>query len=95
MKEIDFNQLQNINGIYYEIDTQIPFTGKSKRYYESDDCDGYREITYRNGLEDGPFKTYDEDGLLLFEGSYKNGLEEGPYKKYYENGGVEKEGRKL
>ena len=72
MKEIDFNQLQNINGIYYEIDTQIPFTGKSKRYYESDDCDGYREITYRNGLEDGPFKTYGEDGLLLFEGSYKN-----------------------
>ena len=34
-KDINFNQLQDRNGIYYEINEEIPYTGKVIDYYEN------------------------------------------------------------
>ena len=33
----------------------------------------HREISYKNGLENGPMKTYREDGILSFEHEMKDG----------------------
>ena len=89
-KEINFNKLQHKNGLFYEIENQKPFTGKSKDSYANGHLKA--EINYKNGEFEGPYKSYYENGHLNAEGNYKNGQLEGPYKGYYENGQLKAEG---
>lgn len=56
-----------------------------ERYYKEDKLDGVsktyddhtfklkQEVEYKNGLQDGFFRYYDEDGKLSLEYQYKNG----------------------
>jgi antitoxin component YwqK of YwqJK toxin-antitoxin module len=47
---------------------------------------------YRDGIEDGTFKTYYESGNLKSEYTYKSGRLNGAGKEYYESGRLKAEG---
>ena len=44
------------------------------------------DATYKDGKEDGPFKSYYKDGQLEYIATYKDGKEDGPFKSYYRDG---------
>ena len=64
-------------GIFYEKVNDVPFTGK---------ITGGQQVSFKNGLADGAWVTYYENGQLFFKGSYKNGKKEGAWVRYYDNG---------
>ena len=37
---------------------------------------------YKNGVLDGPYERYDENGKLLYKVTYKDGDVEGPFEPY-------------
>lgn len=84
MKKINFNKLEQKKGLYYEIGSDITFTGIVKAFYSNGQLEF--EETYKYGKLDGPHKAYYENGELRAEG---NGL--GAYKEYYNNGRLKEE----
>jgi len=42
--------------------------------------------TYKEGLEEGLWEYFDEDGLLEYTENYKDGVEDGVWKYYEEEG---------
>ena len=50
------------------------------------------EINYKDGLPDGSFKSYYEDGQLKIMGNYNQGKEDGPFEKYHDNGKLKYKG---
>lgn len=48
--------------------------------------------TYKNGLKDGLWREYYNNGQLKSEGSYSNGYKEGLHKEWFENGILSLEG---
>jgi len=47
-----------------------------------------QEFECRNGVLNGPIKTYTPDGILIYEGSYLNGKRNGSETAYYDDGKV-------
>ena len=47
--------------------------------------------TYREGLLDGEYKTWFENGQIRMDGQYKMGVESGVWKIYEENGSLSEE----
>ena len=64
-------------GTYYKKFSDVPFTGKTE---------GKEQGSFKNGLREGPWVGYWENGQLFYKGDYKNGKEEGPWVGYWENG---------
>tara|TARA_B100000427_G_scaffold266961_1_gene232541 strand:- start:2849 stop:3454 length:606 start_codon:yes stop_codon:yes gene_type:complete len=60
-------------------------------YYEYNYDKPSEEITYENGIENGPYKRYHYNGQLEVEGTFNNGNQDGPWKFYYDNGQLEYE----
>jgi uncharacterized protein len=54
--------------------------------------DHTEEGAYKNGLPDGEWKHYYNNGKLRFAGSYILGNAEGKHKTYYDNGKIKEEG---
>jgi antitoxin component YwqK of YwqJK toxin-antitoxin module len=50
------------------------------------------EENYKNGMLDGPYKEWNNDGVLVTNGHYTMGLKDSIWTFYYENGGKETEG---
>jgi len=50
-----------------------------------------REIPYKDGKRDGPYKSYYENGQLKEEGTYKDDKMDGLWKEYLDNGKIDKE----
>ena len=67
-----------------------PYTGLAKRW----SVDGWKQAegNYRNGLQDGRWKMWWDNGLLRSAVLMKNGNAEGEAKYWYKNGQFEKEG---
>ena len=67
-----------------------PYTGVAKRW----SIDGWKEAegNYRNGLQDGRWKMWWDNGLLRSAVFMKSGNAEGAAKYWYKNGQFEKEG---
>jgi len=55
--------------------------------------DHREEGSYKDGLQDGVWKGWYNNGKLSFEGKFVNGLEDGKHTWYYENGKVREEGK--
>ncbi|MGB6129298.1 MAG: hypothetical protein WBG30_11160 [Psychrilyobacter sp.] len=70
-KTINFDQLQNKNGIYYEINKETPYTGTVISYYETGQIKLKRN--YKNGKKDGEWIFYDENGEIDRRKNYKIG----------------------
>ena len=65
------------NDLYYEKFTNVPFNGK---------VTGREQGSFKNGVEDGAWVEYWDNGQLSDEGNYKKGKKDGSWVTYYPNG---------
>ena len=77
-------QLVDRDGLHYQVDAQLPFTGTTLLHYKSGNL--LETETYRNGKSDGPRKTYYESGQSLCSSFFKDGKREGVTECFYEDG---------
>ena len=82
--EVPSDKLLERNGIKYEINSQIPFTGVSTEYYENGQL--WSKVTHRDGERQGLVESYHENGQLWVKKNYKDSEENGLFESYYENG---------
>jgi len=98
-----FDELVERDGVYYEKETNTPFTGHIDGIEEGLILDGKREglwITYfsdervlskahfDNGVLNGPFESYQSSGEIRAIGSYKDGKRSGDWVTYQSSGEV-------
>ena len=65
------------DGLYYLKFTDVPFTGK---------VTGQTQGSYKNGIREGDFVEYHDNGQIRWKGNWKNGEPEGDWVYYDENG---------
>lgn len=82
-KVVDFDQLQDRNGLYFLVNDEKPFTGEVASYIS-----GKLEFegAVKNGLKDGPWNYYYPSGQKKIAGIYTDGLKEGTWTYWKENG---------
>ena len=66
-------------GLFYKKFTNVPFTGEMT---------GLEQGQIKDGVKDGPWVYYHDNGQLRSEGDYKNGKEDGPWVGYHKDGTV-------
>ena len=71
------------DGLFYKKFTEVPFTGKTT---------GQIQGSFKDGVAEGPWATYYENGQLQRKGDYKNRKREGPWEAYYDNGQLQGKG---
>jgi antitoxin component YwqK of YwqJK toxin-antitoxin module len=79
--------------VFYKLDENGKMTDEKIRevnYYPNKQK--YVEANYKDGLKDGEWKSYREDGKLWSEHHYVKGKEDGAYKTYHENGKLQIDG---
>ena len=74
---LNFDDLVEKDGLYYEINSDVPFTGE---------VIGSVVVNFKNGKAEGEHLRYYKSGQLKFKGIYKDGKEEGEHLTYYEKG---------
>ena len=80
---VDWDDLVERDYIYYKKFTETPFTGK---------VSGRKQGEMKNGIKEGEWVEYYEDGQLSYKGRYKNGEELGEWVLYYANGQLKEKG---
>ena len=73
-------------GIWYELDSQEPFTGVAEIYYGNGQLKN--QIDMKAGLYDGLFEFYYPNGQLAQKINMKANLRDVLSEEYYEDGGV-------
>ena len=81
-KEVSY--LQDRNGIKYEVNTDVGFTGKYVSYYKNGQK-AYKG-NFKDGKEEGLHISWHSNGQKWSEGSFKDGKEDGTRTKWNENG---------
>ena len=95
--EVFFYELDERQGIKYEVNSNTPFTGSSVDYYENGlrvengkvqvNYTGLRyRYNYKDGKQDGLSEDFHENGQLYSRKNYKDGKEEGLTEEFWENG---------
>ena len=74
---VKFEDLVERGEVYYKKFTDIPFSGT---------VTGNPQGKLKNGIKDGPWVSYYDNGQLESKGTYKNDKKEGPWVYYHENG---------
>ena len=82
-KTIDVDKLVERGGLYYEINSDKPFSGETVEYFENGQKS--EERTYKNGFEDGLWTNWYENGQKMYETTFKDGKEI-DYKAWDEDG---------
>ena len=82
--EVPYDQVVLRNGIFYEVNSQTPFTGSSVEYHENGQLSARR--LYKDGKREGLAELYYENGQLWVRENYKDGKLDGLHETYYENG---------
>ena len=77
--EIDFDQLKYKDGLLYQKQINEVFTGS---------VTGIEKGEVVNGLKEGEWKGFYENGNLLWSGFYNNGLNVSKWIEYHNNGKV-------
>jgi len=82
-KKINFDQLQDRNGIYYLTNSEKPFSGEVVAY-----ANGRVEFEgdLKDGLREGIWVYYYPSGQKKAEGAYTYGLKEGTWTYWKDNG---------
>ena len=75
--------IQTIDGITYQLNSDIPYTGKHTMYY--DNGLKFFEINYVNGKEHGQSISWNEDGQINYKEYSQDGLNHGPSTYWYDN----------
>jgi len=87
-EDVEYRIDENGTQVLYQLGVEEPF-GKSKRAYvvgyHHDDSDHFK-IGFVNGLKDGNFTFWQENGLKLVSGSFKKGMRNGLFSAYGKTG---------
>ena len=75
---LSIDELVYTDGLYYKKFTDVPFTGELG--------EGWARGAIKNGLRDGLWVGYWDNGRVVFKGAFKDGRQEGPWVEYYESG---------
>ena len=80
VKEVRFYQSGSKKSVTPLIEGKVH--GKVEYYYPS----GYlkESMTFSNGVQDGVYRSFDAEGVLVFEGIMKNGLKQGKWTTWYD-----------
>lgn len=82
--------LQDRNGIKYEVNSEVAYTGKHVEWYP--DGQKSREGNYKDGKKEGLQPEWHENGQKQSEGNYKGGKEVGLHTWWHEDGQKKFEG---
>ena len=76
-KEVPVNQLVERGGVYYEVNSQTPFTGISVEYYldtiiknEFEERVLSKRTTFKNGIKNGLYESFHLNGQLKTKGNF-------------------------
>jgi len=83
-REIDYEQIQDKDGIFYAVDENKPYSGKVTGFYPNGQLKGDGVLV--NGKLDGLIRDWYENGLLSAEVTYVDGKLDGVNRRWYENG---------
>lgn len=83
-KVVKYDDLEEINGLFYEQNSKTPFTGKCITTFPSGKLGFGGNI--KDGLRDGEWIWFYENGNKKRYCLYKNGIKDGPSIFYYKNG---------
>jgi len=95
-KVIDIKRIQDRNGVFYEVDSEEPFTGKAVQYYKNGQK--VTEAQLKEGMYHGISTNWYENGQKMTEMNYENGKKNGLTTLWYENGQkkmIFKDGKKV
>ena len=67
--EIEFEELVEVDGLFFKKFTETPFTGKV--------IGGEKQGSIKDGKKEGSWVEYYENGLIHWKGNYKDGKEDG------------------
>ncbi|MEI6455563.1 MAG: hypothetical protein WCO93_04685 [bacterium] len=83
VKKVNFDQLQDRNGLFYLVNSDKPFTGEVVSY-----ANGRVEFEgeIKDGLREGLWSYYFPSGQKKIEGAYAYGLKEGTWTYWKDNG---------
>lgn len=82
-KKVNFDQLQDRNGLYYLVNDDKPFSGQVVSYVAGKvEFEGEIE----NGLKEGTWTYYYGSGQKKMQGAFSDGLKEGTWNYWKENG---------
>ena len=82
--DIPPEKLEERQGVYYEVNSQIPYSGPIERYYENRQWKVMGN--YKDGKREGLWEEYHDNGKLKETGNYKDGKQEGLWEYYQDNG---------
>tara|TARA_B110000977_G_C10740510_1_gene362820 strand:+ start:243 stop:617 length:375 start_codon:yes stop_codon:yes gene_type:complete len=85
---INSEQLQNRNGLAYEINSNTPYKGFAQSFWKNGKKRS--EVNLKAGKQDGLVITWYENGQKSAEGNYKKGQLNGLVTTWHENGQVKK-----
>ena len=103
---VDFENLVERNGLYYEGSSDSPFTGTVTGKKRGSIHNGKREGewkfyysdgvlkakgAYEQGRQEGHFTIYHDNSQILYQGNYLKGKKEGQFNFYYKNGAINKQ----
>ncbi|MAD11452.1 MAG: hypothetical protein CMC04_01855 [Flavobacteriaceae bacterium] len=89
-KDVSMDDLVQRDGLYYEKNSDVPFTGNILWYAYKDKNIITIKVSYKDGKREGEYLEYYENGQLRFKRNYKDGKLEGEYLIYYESGQLKK-----
>jgi uncharacterized protein len=77
------DELVKRDDLYYKKYTDVPFNGK---------ITGKKQGLFENGIKEGLWNYYHDNGQLYSKGNYKNGNQDGYWVHYHENGQLNSKG---
>lgn len=81
---LDYKDLVQRDGLFYEKFTDVPFTGE---------ITGEEKGSFKNGKKEGFFFKYYKNGQLWSKGNFKNNKKEGSWIVYFNNGQIFSKGK--
>ena len=81
---VDYDDLENRNGVTYLADEETPFTGRAEIFHENKQKKA--EATFKDGKADGLMTMWYENGHKSMEGNYKDGKRNGLTVRWDEDG---------
>ena len=74
----DIEELVEVDGLFFKKFTETPFTGK---------VTGNSKGSFKDGLREGSWVVFFENGQLNWKGNYKDGKRDGPWEEYFDDSG--------
>ena len=89
MNKVNFNELDFNYDTYLETYQSKPFTGIALEI--SANANLIAEVSFKDGIKDGPSKYWYPSGQIEKDFYFKNGVGHGHMKEWYENGQLKEE----